>query len=97
MTAGTIIKSKAGRDKGSLLMVLAVEDPYVLLADGRGRKLEKPKRKKIKHVALSGFEERLTKDDSRAGVRLITESGRELTNRELRGVLSRCAALEQGG
>lgn len=45
-----IIVSLAGRDKGKFFYVIETEENYVLLADGKGRKLENPKRKKLKHV-----------------------------------------------
>ena len=35
-----IVRSDAGRDKGKLFVVLAVEGEYLLLADGKSRKLE---------------------------------------------------------
>lgn len=47
---GQFVYSKSGHDKGDLLMVVAVEGDYVLLADGKRRKLAKPKRKKIIHL-----------------------------------------------
>ena len=45
-----IVCSLAGRDKGSLFFVIECDGNYALLADGKGRKLEKPKRKKLKHL-----------------------------------------------
>ena len=47
-----IVRAVAGRDKGKLFFVLAVEEEYLLLADGRHRKLESPKRKKRKHAVF---------------------------------------------
>jgi len=41
-----IVSSLAGRDKGKYFFVLKIEENFALLADGKGRKLEKPKRKK---------------------------------------------------
>ena len=41
-----IVKATAGRDQGKLFYVLAEEGEYLLLADGKGRKVESPKRKK---------------------------------------------------
>ena len=35
-----IVRSDAGRDQGKLFIVLAVEGEYLLLADGKGRKVE---------------------------------------------------------
>ena len=46
----SLIVSKAGRDKGQLFYVIDTDEQYVYLADGKSRKLEKPKRKKRKHV-----------------------------------------------
>ena len=92
MTAGTIVRSKAGHDKGLLFMVIAAQEPYVLLADGRSRKIEKPKRKKIKHAVTVGYEELAGAED---GPPIRLASGRELTNKELRSVLGRFAASVQ--
>lgn len=47
---GSLVYSIAGRDKGNLFLVLKREDNMVYLADGDLRKLENPKKKKIKHV-----------------------------------------------
>ena len=40
----------AGRDKGQLFFVIDTDDQFVYLADGKGRRLESPKRKKRRHV-----------------------------------------------
>lgn len=50
MTAGRVVYSKCGRDKGKPFVVVSAEGEYVYLADGRMRFLSKPKKKKIKHV-----------------------------------------------
>mgnify|MGYP004513621239 FL=1 len=47
-----IVKSTAGRDKGELFFVLATEGDFLLLADGKLRPVERPKRKRCKHVVL---------------------------------------------
>ncbi|MBR6729461.1 MAG: KOW domain-containing RNA-binding protein [Clostridia bacterium] len=53
--AGEIVFSKAGRDKERPFVVLEVIDTqYVLLADGRLRRVDQPKKKKIKHLLKSG-------------------------------------------
>lgn len=62
---GQVVKSRAGRDKGRVFLVLEViDDQYVLVVDGDLRKLENPKRKKLKHLmvyntVLNEFKERL--------------------------------------
>ena len=75
-----IVKAVAGRDKGKLLFVLDVEGDFLLLADGKTRRLERPKRKKRKHVA---FQARF---DCRTAEKI--QSGEKLTNSELRRTLA---------
>ncbi len=45
-----IVQSIAGHDKGSLFYVIETDGVYLLLANGRERTVEQPKRKKQKHV-----------------------------------------------
>ena len=52
---GDVIVSKAGKDKDSYFCVVDLKDSYCFLRDGKIHKLEKPKRKKIKHVQNSPF------------------------------------------
>ena len=50
---GRFAVSTGGRDKGrGFLIVDTPEENFVLLSDGSLRKLEKPKRKKLKHIKL---------------------------------------------
>ena len=51
-----IVRSDAGRDKGKLFIVLETEGEYLLLADGKSRKVENPKRKKRRHVLFVSAE-----------------------------------------
>ena len=52
---GTICRALAGRDKGKYFVVSEVlEGEYVHLADGKNRKLAKPKRKKRMHQRPCG-------------------------------------------
>lgn len=50
ITKGSLVYSRAGRDKGTLFVVLAKEGDWVYLADGHTRKAEKPKKKRLKHI-----------------------------------------------
>lgn len=47
---GQFVTSKAGRDKGSLYVVVAVEGDFVWLCDGKLKRPEAPKKKRRKHV-----------------------------------------------
>ena len=48
---GSIVRAKAGREKDNFFVVLRVESGYAYIADGKRRKLSKPKPKKHKHIA----------------------------------------------
>jgi ribosomal protein L14E/L6E/L27E len=52
-TTGQVVFSKSGRDQGKPFIVITVEGEYVYLVDGKLRRLEKPKKKKIKHVQMT--------------------------------------------
>ena len=51
---GQIMRSLAGHDKGDLQVVLETEGVFVYMADGKRRKLEAPKKKKLMHLAPTG-------------------------------------------
>lgn len=51
ISVGQIVKSKAGRDQDRIFIVLQIiDEQYVLIADGDLRKIDKPKKKKVKHL-----------------------------------------------
>lgn len=53
MKEGCIVKSLKGHDTGRIYVVLSeINESFVLLADGRYRKLENPKQKRLKHLEL---------------------------------------------
>lgn len=48
---GQIVKSISGRDSGKTFIIIDIlDDKYVLLVDGDLRRLDNPKRKKVKHL-----------------------------------------------
>lgn len=48
---GSIVRAKAGRDKGRFFVVLRLEANYAYIADGKTRRIEKPKKKKLIHLS----------------------------------------------
>lgn len=55
METGDIVISKAGHDEGETFIVTAiVNKDFVLIADGKKRKVESPKLKRVKHLKLEG-------------------------------------------
>ena len=75
-----IVKATAGRDAGKFFFVLAVQGDFLLLADGKHRRVENPKRKRQKHVALVGESHSLVAEKIR--------SGEKITKRELRKAIA---------
>ena len=51
MQRGTVVKSKAGRDEDSFMIVLEDLGKYSLVCDGKKRPLERPKQKNNIHLA----------------------------------------------
>lgn len=49
---GEFAKSKAGHDKEEIFIIINKEEEYVYLVDGKSRILDKPKKKKIKHIQV---------------------------------------------
>lgn len=48
---GSVVLSTAGHDSGNYFVVVELENAeFVKICDGKNRPLEKPKRKKIKHI-----------------------------------------------
>ena len=47
---GQVVRSIAGRDNGKAFIVVRTEGDYVYIADGETRRLEAPKKKKLKHI-----------------------------------------------
>lgn len=82
-----IVVSLNGRDAGKRFFVISCEGQYVYLADGRGRRLEAPKKKKRKHVRLVS-----------AGGWLAQKlrDGEQVTNSELRRALGEAAPAHCG-
>ncbi len=53
---GQVVYSKAGRDEGRIFVVTGIiDDKYVYVCDGDLRRLENPKKKKIKHLNVTTF------------------------------------------
>ena len=71
-----VVLSTAGHDQGAIFYVIGMEGEYLILADGKGRSLEKPKRKKRRHV------QKVLRSETRVAAKLL--SGDKVLNGELR-------------
>jgi len=73
----SLVMSVAGRDKGKMFIIIGrIDENYVYISDGRMRRAEKPKKKKIKHL-------RIIETEIEFIAKRIEENGR-VTNSELR-------------
>ena len=81
-----VVIPTAGKETGKRYYVVGVDGDYVLLANGKDRSLEKPKRKKRKHA------EKVLRSETRVAQKLL--SGDKVLNSELRKDL---AQLSQDG
>jgi len=79
-----IVISLNGRDAGKCFIVISEEKDYSLIADGKGRRYEKPKRKKNKHLRFEG------RVSEQIANRLT--GGEKITNNEIRRALAAHAA-----
>ena len=66
----------AGRDAGELHYVIATDETYLYLVNGKDRSLEKPKRKKRKHA------QKVLRSETRVAEKL--RGGDKVLNSELR-------------
>lgn len=59
---GMFATSLAGHDKGQIYIIIKEEGEYVYLSDGHIRGIEKPKKKKKKHIQImkTGIDAALT-------------------------------------
>lgn len=53
LESGSVVKSISGRDKDRFYLVVEIRDGFALIADGKVRKLASPKKKSLKHLAMT--------------------------------------------
>ena len=71
-----VVVSTAGHDQGQLFYVIAMDDEFLYLANGKDRSLDKLKRKKRKHV------QKVLRSETRVAQKIA--SGDKVLNSELR-------------
>ena len=71
-----VVVSTAGRDRCELFYVIDADPLYLMLANGKDRTLDKPKRKKRKHV------QKVLRSETRVAAKI--SSGSKVLNSELR-------------
>ena len=71
-----VVVSTAGHDQGKLFYVIDEDAIYLTLANGKDRTLDKPKRKKRRHV------QKVLRSETRVAAKIL--SGDKVLNSELR-------------
>ena len=88
ISPGDIVCSTAGRDKGIYFAVVSVCGEYASICDGKKRKTDKPKRKKVKHLQTGCGHSVLIAEKIR--------DGKTVTNTELKREIKPYAQPDNG-
>ena len=78
-TVGAVALSLLGHDAGIYCIITEIVGDYAYIADGRGRRIDRPKKKKLKHLSLT---------DHSVPSDGIKDGKTDLTNREIRLFIS---------
>ena len=78
---GCIVRSKSGRDSGRLFVVLETSSNEAVIVDGQLRRIEKPKRKNIKHLDF-------VSDGKISRIYQKVKDGQRLENAEIKKTLN---------
>ena len=83
-----IVIALNGRDKGKPFFVVDKEDIFAKLCDGKSRRIDKPKRKKMKHIRLE------SRSEGRTALKI--KNGVKVTNNEIRRALAEYLTESRG-
>lgn len=78
---GKFAKSKAGHDKNQIYVILKEDTEYVYLVDGKLKPIDKPKKKRKKHIQI------ILKEDENVSKKL--KQSEMLTNEEIKVAIKR--------
>ena len=87
-TIADVVVSTAGHDAGDLFYVLEADETWLVLANGKDRTIEKPKRKKRKHA------KKVLRSETRVAAKI--RNGDKVLNSELRRDLAYLSRELQG-
>ncbi len=71
MKASDVVICKKGKYDGEMFFVIAVDNSFALLADGKKRKIRNPKKKNLIHLEEVGLSSEAVGDALKAGVNTV--------------------------
>ena len=78
---GKFAKSKAGHDKDQIYVIVKEDEEYVYLMDGKTKTVDKPKKKKKRHIQV------ILKEDENVSRKL--QENETLTNEEIKAAIKK--------
>jgi len=84
---GDVVCSKNGRFKGEHFVILALDAEYAYISNGKSRKSDSPKKKKIKHLEA--------KSDCITGIRDKLMEEKKVFDSQIRSALDGLGYLEK--
>ena len=78
LSLGQLVKASCGR---YFFIVKIVDESFVLISDGKSRKLDKPKLKKIKHLKVEKY---VNKE-----IKMLLQNGDKITDSYIRAELNK--------
>ena len=82
LSLGQLVRASCGRDEGKYFFIIKkVEESFVLISDGKSRKLDKPKLKKIKHLIV----EKYVNEE----IKMLLQNGNKITDSYIRAELNK--------
>lgn len=85
MKLGTYVCATCGRDADKCFLVIEIlDEAFVKIADGKSRKIQSPKKKKIKHLVVLG--------DGDASINKMLQSNQPVTNKQVYGAIKKLNA-----
>ena len=86
ISQGDVVKAVAGKEKNQVFVVKDVDERFCWIVDGKRLKLDKPKKKSLKHVQKASKNEFSVEK---------LKSGQEKTNAEIRKFLKESVCLNK--
>ncbi len=85
MKLGTYVCATCGRDANKCFLVVEIlDEAFVRIADGKSRKIQSPKKKKIKHLMILG--------DGDPSINKMLQSNQPVTNKQVYGAIKKLNA-----